>query len=97
MHSGIPGQLAPLSQHESQDLNGLESARVSHANPIITSDETRMPQIVSKSTKAGGAPKLVVRAESVNTSEQMDEVIEEKETPMDTTSKKDKASEDEVV
>jgi hypothetical protein len=37
------GQLAPLSQIESADLNQLETARVSHANPIITSDETKMP------------------------------------------------------
>ena len=94
MYEGLPGQLAPLSQVESGELNQLETARVSHANPIITSDETRMPQVTSKSTKASGAPKLPVPKE---TNENMDEVKEvpskEDGTPMAGSPKKESTSE----
>jgi len=60
------------------DLNQLETARASHANPIITSDESRVPQLTSKSTKASAPPKKLQEQARIET-----EISEVKEDPVE--------------
>jgi len=60
------------------DLNHLETARTSHANPIITSDESRVPQLTSKSAKASAPPGKLQAQARVET-----EISEVKEDPIE--------------